>query len=102
MNKELLKSVANKICTKTQEIVKKENIVSVPVSDYCIKISRNEFTDKEWKFLVENRDEKEFKYSYYGIDVNENITHNLYSISEDFLLTNPILIANLKRIGNFN
>ena len=87
MNKELLKSVA---------------IVSVPVSDYCIKISRNEFTDKEWKFLVENRDEKEFKYSYYGIDVNENITHNVYSISEDFLLTNPILIANLKRIGNFN
>ena len=85
MNKELLKSVANKICTKTQEIVKKENIVSVPVSDYCIKISRNEF-----------------KYSYYGIDVNENITHNVYSISEDFLLTNPILIANLKRIGNFN
>ena len=59
MNKELLKSVANKICTKTQEIVKKENIVSVPVSDYCIKISRNEFTDKEWKFLVENRGEKE-------------------------------------------
>ena len=87
MNKELLKSVANKICTKTQEIVKKENIVSVPISDYCIKISRNEFTDN---------------YSYYGIDVNENITHNVYSISEDFLLTNPILIANLKRIGNFN
>ena len=102
MNKELLKSVANKICTKTQEIVKKNNIVSIPVSDYCIEISRNEFTDKEWKFLVENIDEKEFKYSYYRIDINEYVTHNVYSVSEDLLSTNPFLIANLKRIGNFD
>lgn len=90
---EIFNSVTEKIYNNTIEIAERNKLICSP-KNYCIKILKSEFTDDEWKFIVEN--EMNFKYSYTCNKIGNLITLNVYKVCGDALFTNSIIVTNIR------
>lgn len=90
---EIFNSATEKIYNKTIEIAERDKVICSPES-YCIKIFKSEFTNDEWKFILENK--TNFKYSYTCNKMGNLITLSVYKVCDDALFTNSIIVTNIR------